>query len=731
MASHNPPDRPPYLAALVGFAAVLVLYLVTLAPSTGLWDASEYITTAHILGIPHPPGNPLFVALGRAWALLLAPTGLSVAVRLNLLAAITSAGASAFLFLVAHRVLQGVIEDRRAQLIGAGASLILGATAFTVWNQSTVNEKVYTLSVFIMAMVTWLLVRWYDRRHEAGSLKLLVLAAYLLALGSTNHLMSVLAGPAMLLLVLMSKPQVLTRGRLWAGVLPAVFLGISFNLFLPIRAEQRPVINEGDPVCAELVDAAVTVATNGRSQACPALAAVLQRDQYQKPSLTERQAPVSHQLLNYWQYFDWQWSRGADPSEQPSRARLPFSLTFLALGLAGLWVAWLSDRRLFVYLGALSGTLTLGLVLYLNFEYGYSLAPEITDRTAHEVRERDYFFIASFIFWGFLSGLGLAGLWVRLAKGRLLAASPVLLVAFIPLLLNWGWASRAGDYATRDWAYNLLASAEPYGILFTNGDNDTFPLWYMQEVEGFRPDVTVVVVQYLYTDWYPRQLQELTQPERQRFFDPSSVNGLYEDRPAPTRPILAASPEDLDAVRGGVVGDDFTVPIGPVSIAYPGGTRFDRAQLIALAMIRDSFHERPIYFASQAGVMSGLGLNVWGIKQGLLSKLNPGDPAEVADSLGLVQNSPEMGGYWWDLDRSLTLAQDVYSYRGLRDRAVWADRATLNIPWHFYAMHLQLAEAGQTAGLDPETVGALIDAGEAFGITARGGYRGMPPAADR
>ena len=53
-----------------------------------------------------------------------------------------------------------------------------------------------------------------------------------------------------------------------------------------------------------------------------------------------------------------------------------------------------------------------------------------------------------------------------------------------------------------------------------------------------------------------------------------------------------------------------TVPIGPVSIAYPGGTRFDRAQLIALAMIRDSFHERPIYFASQAGVMSGSSPNV-------------------------------------------------------------------------------------------------------------------------
>ena len=70
------------------------------------------------------------------------------------------------------------------------------------------------------------------------------------------------------------------------------------------------------------------------------------------------------------------------------------------------------------------------------------------------------------------------------------------LLALIPLVFNWSWASRRTDYSARDWAYNLLMSVEPYGILFTNGDNDTFPLWYLQETEGIRRDVTVVVTNY-------------------------------------------------------------------------------------------------------------------------------------------------------------------------------------------------------------------------------------------
>src|SRR5438876_4084817 len=85
--------RPPYLLAGLVALGALVLYVLTLAPTTQFWDASEYITAAHALGIPHPPGHPLFVILAHAWGLL--PLGVDYARRINLLAAATSAAAAA------------------------------------------------------------------------------------------------------------------------------------------------------------------------------------------------------------------------------------------------------------------------------------------------------------------------------------------------------------------------------------------------------------------------------------------------------------------------------------------------------------------------------------------------------------------------------------------------------------------------------------------------------------
>ena len=718
--------RPPYRAgALVG-ALIFGLYALTLAPTTGWWDASEYITTGYLLAIPHPPGNPLFVSVARVWSLLLAPLGLSVAVRINLLAAVTSASATFFFFLIGHRILSAVLEKHWMAIVGAASGALMGATAYTVWHQSTLNEKVYTVSVAVVAAASWLLLRWYDRQDEPEGLRALLGALYLMVLGTANHLMSVLPLPALGVFLLLATPAVLVRKAFWARAVPLVILGLSFNVFLPIRAAQDPIINEGDPTCESVGEVAVAIYTNGKA-GCPALASTLSREQYAKPPISTRQAPLRDQLLNFFQYFDWQWARGADLSSLPMGARLPATMLFMAMGFMGFLVMWRADRNIFAYMVVLTATLTVGLVVYLNFKYGFSLAPHVEDRLAHEVRERDYFFVAGFILWGNVAGIGLAGFWAALADhwgggAAYRKAAPIFLIAMIPLAYNWAWASRARDYAARDWAYDLLMSIEPYGILFTNGDNDTFPLWYLQEVEGIRKDVSVIVLQYLYTSWYPKQLRDLTEPGRQRPFNEEFAVGLYQPAPIPDSAISGATDETLDAVGSGTLPNDLSLPLGDVVVTYPAGAYLDRGHRLALSFIHDSLAQRPIYFASSAGLLGDLGLRNWGIRHGLTTKLLMRD-LDAEPPEGLVQGSDRMGAEWFDVERNLTLVGDVYEYRGIRDRDIWQDRSTLNIPLHYQFLFAQLADAAAIAGVPTEEVSRLAEESAAFRTTAQGGLR--------
>src|SRR4051794_33701295 len=131
-----------------------------------------------------------------------------------------------------------------------------------------------------------------------------------------------------------------------------------------------------------------------------------------------------------------------------------------------------------------------------------------------------------------------------------LLASPVLLLAIVPFVMNWEHAPRRGDYTTIAFAHDLLDSVEPYGVLVTYGDNDTFPLWYAQEVEGIRRDVTVAVLSLLNTDWYVRGI--IRRPIYQ--YDAAKGPAIYRDGswPKPTgspiRLTLAAADSIPDYV---------------------------------------------------------------------------------------------------------------------------------------------------------------------------------------
>ena len=128
----------------------------------------------------------------------------------------TSAAAAGLWFLVAERWLRGIVPVRWARYAAAFGGVLVGATSWTVWNQTTVNEKVYTVSLLSIALVMWLVVRWGDDEPGPHRDRWLVLIAYVLALTSTNHLMGVLALPALLVYVLWTDWRALTRP--WAIV---------------------------------------------------------------------------------------------------------------------------------------------------------------------------------------------------------------------------------------------------------------------------------------------------------------------------------------------------------------------------------------------------------------------------------------------------------------------------------------------------------------------------------
>ena len=737
-------ERPPYGYALLTALVVLVVYVLTLGPTIAFWDTAEYIAAAKVLGIPHPPGNPLFVLMAHVFGLL--PVAAEYAKRINLFAAVTSAAAAGLWFLVAERWLRNVVSWKPGRIAAAFAGALAGATMWTVWNQSTVNEKVYTVSLLSMALVMWIVVHWGDDEPGPHRDRWLILIAYLLTLSSTNHMMGVLAAPAVAIYVLWTdwraavRPWVILLGWLvlvaasgvwtetlagtttgivvglvtaglvawsilkdaknpflWLSIV-AVVVGISLNyVFLPIRAAALPPINEGEP-------------TTWR-----ALLDVLNRVQYAKPPVSERQADFISQLGNYWQYWSWQFARDWGGASSVATA------IFTVLGLLGLWTLIKRDTRAGIAALAMLGTLTLALIFYLNFKYGFSQHPDQPD-LAREVRERDYFFLCSFSYFGTLIAVGLGSLMESMAgvfrsqsdeRRGWIAATPVLALALIPLLGNRASASRAHETTPRDWAVDLLQSVEPYAILITAGDNDTFPLWFAQEVMGVRRDVTLANLSLLNTEWHLKQVRRRKVDE----FDPARAAPVWRESdsarsltvgPAtdslrrtgpwayPDYPTLSLSEMELDSLpevmrtpeQKGLAIDSLQLRIGPDYLT--------RSDLAVIFLIRDNLGKRPVYFSWSTGGFPDqtLGLTPYLVSEGLARRLNP----TLVKPDGEIVLSRGMG--FIDLARSRSLLWNQYQWQGVsRDRPRgWMDQPSVSILELYAIIYGGMSDAWREAG---------------------------------
>jgi hypothetical protein len=506
-------------AAWLAGAALLAVYVATLAPSVTFWDAGEFIAAAHSLGIPHPPGTPLFVVMLNAWARLL--WFLPFPIATNLLSAVCAATAGGL-------TAWWIGRSMKLSWAGVAAAITAGAMS-SVWLNATETE-VYSASLLLSLAA----IAAAHRAGETGETRWTVLAAYLLALSLPLHLSALVAAPVVILLatdrvnaprawssacallgvcvgiagVSRLSPTLVTIGALVgaasafipstetraarlrrAATLVAVsVVACSGVLFLLLRARHDPSINQADP------------------STWPKLAYVVGRQQYDVAGMWPRQAPVWLQLANWFEYADWQVALSLAPSVIPTVWRVLATLGFAALALVGSNWHRRTDPRSWRAVTLLLVCGSLGVLVYLNFKAGRSFGWRFVPNDAlHEARDRDYFFVLGFWAWGIWAGLGA----VALARRVGAPVGAGLIVAALPIALNWTAVDRRSEPEAslpRETAAMLLDPLPPRAVLFVAGDNDTYPLWYAQQVEGRRRDVRVVTMPLLGAPWYLDEL---------------------------------------------------------------------------------------------------------------------------------------------------------------------------------------------------------------------------------
>jgi hypothetical protein len=439
-------------------------------------------------------------------------------------------------------------------------------------------------------------------------------------------------------------------------------IAVTPYLYIFIRSAQSPPINEAAPAVYDL------------ARRFDALLDVIRRAQYPpRTPLDDPTVPsgpenpgrtiglLAIQFGDYIEYFIWQWAKSAVRWLQ-----VPIALIFLGLGVRGSFAQRRADRSAWWLLFGLFMVTGIGLVIYMNFRPGFGRWFDLYPAGSnHEVRERDYFFVVSFIVWGLWAGMGLAVLARELIgrAGSLRSLAPAaFMLAAVPLALNWSAASRRhGPDATlaADFAYDLLNTVPPYGVLFTYGDNDTFPLWWAQEVAGIRQDVTVVCLALANTDWYMRQLRDA--PVRP--VDLTALPPVWRDsvKSPPTWPLHTMSDAAIaTAMMGYGAPETQEIKLGPLTRTVEKGSYLLPNEILTLSVVQQNVGRRPIVWAITAG-REYAGLGTYVIQQALGFSLQTAKPDTTAPWLDLRR----LAGAPLNLPLTEHLVWDTYRYAGL------------------------------------------------------------------
>jgi hypothetical protein len=698
------PELTKLGGAVLITAASWLVYLRTVAPTVSFWDCGEFIAAAHSLGVPHPPGAPLYLLLGRIFSMI--PIIEDVGLRVNLISTLAGALTALLTYLSILRFIRE-FSPEPSTLWSAVFGSAIGASALafsdSFWFNS-VEAEVYAPSLLFTAAVIYLILIWSERHRNTSSARYLLLIAYLLGLAIGVHLLSLLAIPAVVLVVyfrtyefswptlllalasggalILAIDPALVKGlpelmnRFGGWILPAIIIALALllwysarrshtKLFLSlaaillvtigyttyltvfIRSHLNPRLDENDP------------------ETLPRLTSYLTREQYDSEDVISQ---IFHRKADFWgyqvremyvRYLGWQFigrMRNAASQRETFQFHGLWGLPFL-VGLVGLWHHFRNDpRRAFVVLVLFLMT-GLAIVVYLNQPLG-------------QPRERDYSYVGSFFAFAIWIGIGAhallqSALAQRRAKTYCVAFAVIFLIIALPINLlahNYHAHDRSGNYAAHDYAYNVLQTCGPNAILFTNGDNDTFPLWFQQEVNGLRRDVSVVCLSLLNTSWYIRQLRDREPHVRISLKDHQLDSlGLFpwpEPRPVQIPVNEEAFQRYARSAPPHIPADSLLKQPRAITVtlAPTYQNQFVRTQdIMILDIIGANQFERPIYFGFNVPPGARAGLQNYLRSDGMAYQLMP---------FAGIHLAPEL------LQHNLF---EVYQYRGLNDPAVYFD----------------------------------------------------------
>ncbi|MDD2889069.1 MAG: DUF2723 domain-containing protein [bacterium] len=548
---------------IISTLAVFGIYLYTVQPSLSFWDCGEFIACGYSLGVPHPPGSPLYTLLNKILCFI--PFGKEIAFRVNMGSVISGAITAGLLWVIAAKILVKIKAPQTKMehfiiSLSSGVGAMIGSFAYTCW-WGAVEAEVYRLASLMVILCVFWILRWQDELHTSYNKRYLFLITYMFAISIGIQLMPILTAPAIFLFILLNKRDwdslrfiaitlpflavfmgmslimvgimgiaviifliVTYRKEMFDGkfiglVVIGFLLGIGSYSYLMIRSHHNPYINEAAPTnIPKLWD------VFSRTQYGPAklgVSTILKRETETPENKYNMVQAFVYQIKFFTDYLTWQWvpyprqSRweGEIASNFTKLSSLFFNIIFIGIGLFGIWTHYKKEKRTFWLMFTLLITLTFVLTFYMNFKF----SPSDTNPLHRpvEVRERHYFYDSAFTLFGWYIGIGVWGLLMLLKnKWYQRIMSPILgLLVLVPIFGNFhSHINRRGNWIPDDYAYNMLSSCDDGAVIFTNGDNDTFPLWFAQLVKNVKPKLMVANLSLLNTDWYIKQLKSWGAP---------------------------------------------------------------------------------------------------------------------------------------------------------------------------------------------------------------------------